>query len=101
MESTLLYPKSESQENLLENGDLDKLDGPGPPSLKYSLRDRKVAIAITWTVILIDSCIMPVGLFYSLWFGSNLSHERSKPLLCSVLLSIEDVDVSLAEQYSQ
>ncbi|KZP10458.1 hypothetical protein FIBSPDRAFT_96727 [Athelia psychrophila] len=80
MNSSLLYPKSESQENLLE--DANALDGP--PSLNYSLRNRKVAIAITWTVILIDSCIMPVVLFYSLWFGSNLTHERIFSIMTTV-----------------
>ncbi|KAF7966735.1 hypothetical protein HWV62_37259 [Athelia sp. TMB] len=80
MDSPSLYLKSESQEDLLE--DINALDAP--PSLNYSLRNRKTAIAITWTVICIDSCIMPVVLFYSLWFGSNLSHERIFSIMTTV-----------------
>jgi len=52
--------KSESEANLLN----------GPPPLNYSLHDRKKSIAITWGIILCDSCLLPIIMFYALWFTS-------------------------------
>lgn len=57
--------KSESRNNLLD----------GSPPLNYSLHTRTKAIAITWTIISFDSCLLPIILFYSLWFGTTLSHS--------------------------
>lgn len=45
----------------------------GPPSLDYSLESRKRSIAFFWTLILIDSIAMPLGLYFGLWYGTNLS----------------------------
>lgn len=44
-----------------------------PPPLDYDLRSRKRSIAIFWTLILIDSIAMPLGLYFGLWYGTNLS----------------------------
>ncbi|KAL1304597.1 hypothetical protein AAFC00_003566 [Neodothiora populina] len=45
----------------------------GPPALEYDLRSRKKSIAYFWTLILIDSIAMPLGLYFGLWYGTNLS----------------------------
>jgi hypothetical protein len=42
---------------------------PTPPSLNYSLRTRKWAIFIFWTVIVFDSVAMPLALYFGLWYG--------------------------------
>jgi hypothetical protein len=42
---------------------------PTPPPLNYSLRDRKWAIAVFWTVIVFDSVAMPIALYFGLWYG--------------------------------
>lgn len=57
------HRKTESEVDLLD----------GPPPLPYSLYPRKKAIAITWSIICFDSCLLPIIMFYSLWF-TNLSH---------------------------
>lgn len=44
-----------------------------PPSLDYSLRTRKVSIAIFWTLILIDSIAIPLVLYFCLHYLNNLS----------------------------
>lgn len=44
-----------------------------PPPLDYDLRSRKRSIAIFWTLILIDSIVMPLGLYFGLWYGTNLT----------------------------
>lgn len=42
---------------------------PTPPSLNYSLRTRKWAIFLFWTVIVFDSVAMPLALYFGLWYG--------------------------------
>ncbi|KAJ5585049.1 uncharacterized protein N7459_004849 [Penicillium hispanicum] len=46
-----------------------------PPPLPYSLRTRKKSIAFFWTIFLIDTIGQPVGLYWGLWYGTNLSHN--------------------------
>lgn len=43
------------------------------PPLDYRLKDRKLAITICWTIVIFDSCVLTVVLFYSLWFGTSMS----------------------------
>lgn len=42
------------------------------PELPYSLRDHKRNIFIIWTLLAIDSAILPIVLFYPLWYGTDL-----------------------------
>lgn len=44
-----------------------------PPPLDYDLRSRKKSIAIFWFLILFDSIAMPLGLYFALWYGTDLS----------------------------
>ncbi|THZ04714.1 hypothetical protein D6C93_02317 [Aureobasidium pullulans] len=44
-----------------------------PPSLEYDLRQRKRSIFIFWFLILFDSIVMPLALYFGLWYGTNLS----------------------------
>ena len=70
MSASHLRSKSESQSDLLI----------GLPPLPYSLHPRKRAIAITWSIILFDSCLLPIIMFYALWF-TKLSHTTGKNLV--------------------
>ena len=47
----------------------------GPPPLPYSLHGRKKSIAIWWTLLTTDSCVLQNGLFYGLWYGTRLNHN--------------------------
>lgn len=47
------------------------------PKLPYSLRTRKRAITIAWIFILLDSCFLPLSLFYILKYGAKLNDARS------------------------
>ena len=42
---------------------------PEPPPLNYTLRTRKLAILLFWTVIVFDSVAMPIALYFGLWYG--------------------------------
>ena len=46
---------------------------PEPPPLNYSLWPRKWYILIFWGLILIDCIAMPIGLYFGLWYGTNLT----------------------------
>lgn len=46
-----------------------------PPPLPYSLRDRKKSITIFWSLFLLDCIAQPLGLYFGLWYGTNLSHN--------------------------
>lgn len=53
----------------------DSPPGRVPPELPYSIRDHTLAIAIAWSILVINSCIVPLALFYALWFGTALSRN--------------------------
>lgn len=44
-----------------------------PPPLNYTLRTRKLSIAIFWTLILIDSIAIPLVLYFCLHYLTHLS----------------------------
>ena len=44
-----------------------------PPTLDYSLYTRKRSIFIFWFLILFDSIVMPLALYFGLWYGTDLS----------------------------
>ena len=44
-----------------------------PPSLNYTLRTRKLAIAVFWTLILIDCIAIPLILYFCLHYLTDLS----------------------------
>ncbi|KAL4738608.1 hypothetical protein BDV11DRAFT_131322 [Aspergillus similis] len=46
-----------------------------PPPLPYSLRDRKKSIAFFWFLFILDCTAQPLGLYFGLWYGTNLSHN--------------------------
>lgn len=46
--------------------------GSSLPQLPYSLREHKRSIAIIWTLLALDAAIMPLALFYPLWYASDL-----------------------------
>lgn len=49
---------------------------PGLPSLDYSLKQRRRAISVSCAIVIFDFCLLPVVLFYALWFGTSLSPEN-------------------------
>jgi hypothetical protein len=58
----------------MEEGTLSGLPSELPP-LPYSLHTRKKAIAIFWTIFVIDTLGQPVILYWTLWYCTDLSHN--------------------------
>ena len=46
---------------------------PEPPPLNYDLWSRKWSILFFWGLIVVDCVFMPVGLYFGLWYGTNLT----------------------------
>lgn len=63
----------------------EKFDMQLPP-LDYNLKDRKLAIAICWTIVIFDSCLFTVALFYSLWYGTSMAPWKGTAQIYSDVL---------------
>lgn len=51
------------------SGAAPQLLEPRPPPLNYTLHTRYWAIFIFWFFIIFDSVVMPIALYYGLWYG--------------------------------
>lgn len=47
---------------------------PGLPRLNYNLLDHKWKLSIVTFLLVLESSILPIALFYGLWFGTTLRH---------------------------
>lgn len=59
-----------------------------PPSLNYTLRDKKLRIAIFWSFIVLDCAIMPIGLYFILWYDVGPGSGEKHALSANTVLSI-------------
>jgi hypothetical protein len=65
---------------------------PEPPSLNYTLRTRKLSIAIFWSLVIFDSVALPIALYFALWYGvgpgTNTPTQRKQKLSANAVFSI-------------
>lgn len=59
-----------------------------PPPLNYTLRDKKLRIAIFWCFIVVDCAVMPLTLYFVLWYDVGPGSEDKHALSASTVLSI-------------
>lgn len=61
-----------------------------PPRLGYTIRTRKRIwfIAIFWTIIVFDSVVMPIGLYFGLWYGVGPGNPDDERLSANTVFSI-------------
>lgn len=69
----------------IETMQTDPAFEPEPPSLNYTLRTRKFAIFFFWTVVVFDSAIMPLALYYGLWYGLEVKGKMSPNTVFSIV----------------
>ena len=69
MEETSLAPINVASNSSI----IPRSSSPSLPQLPYSLRDHKKSIAVIWTLLALDAAIMPLALFYPLWYASDLA----------------------------
>jgi hypothetical protein len=75
---------------------------PEPPSLNYELHSRKFSIVIFWTLLLLDSLVMPIALYYGLWYGVGPGNASNNKLDANVVFSIVTAAIggtSIAEYF--
>jgi hypothetical protein len=58
----------------INNSDINEY----PPPLPYCLWDHKLSISFFWFLILAESCLVPVSLYYGLIYGTTLRHGARK-----------------------
>jgi hypothetical protein len=63
-----------------------------PPPLPFSLRDRKKSIIFFWFLFVFDCTVQPLGLYFGLWYGTNLSHNLGMYSLLKWPSSESDAD---------
>jgi hypothetical protein len=59
------------------------------PPIPYSLRTRKLAIFVVWTIVILDSVVLPTSLFFILKYGAgwpDVKSASSLQLLDSTML---------------
>lgn len=54
------------------------------PELPYSIRDHKLSITITWTLLALDASVVPLALFYLLWYTTTLDPSYIFTIITSV-----------------
>lgn len=47
---------------------------PGLPRLSYNLWDHKTKLFTVTALLVIEASLLPVGLYYGLWYGTTLQH---------------------------
>lgn len=55
-----------------------------PPPLPYTLHTRIFSITWFWFLIVAETFLVPVGLYYGLWFGTTLNHGALFAIITSV-----------------
>lgn len=68
---------------------------PEPPPLNYTLMTRKLSIAIFWGLIVFDSTIMPIALYFGLWYGTDLSPNTVFSIVTAALGGISILEYVL------
>lgn len=64
-----VLPGAEGENQTASAGSGQELLEPKPPPLNYTLRTRKMSIFIFWSLIIFDSVVMPIALYFGLWYG--------------------------------
>src|SRR5262245_9443386 len=54
------------------------------PLLKYRIWDYKIKLFVVASLLIIESSLLPIALFYGLWFGTTLRHGIRKCLILSL-----------------
>ena len=84
-----------SEEN--NNGDVETLSyQDGPPPLNYTLHTpyRERYIAIFFTLLFVESGVLPLILFYSLQWGAHLSTTKNLAIITSLVGTVSGLKVT-------
>jgi len=66
-----------------------------PPPLPYTLHHHKKSLTLLAILLLLEFGILPVSIFYGLWFGTNLNHGALFAIVTSVFGFVTGADFAL------
>lgn len=58
---------------------------PEPPALPYDLRSKKRKLWFFWIFVIIDSVLMPIGLYFGLWYSVHKDGKMSANTVFSIV----------------
>jgi hypothetical protein len=58
---------------------------PEPPALPYDLRSKKRKLWFFWIFVIIDSVLMPIGLYFGLWYTVHKDGRMSANTVFSIV----------------
>jgi hypothetical protein len=58
---------------------------PEPPALPYDLRSKKRKLWFFWIFVIIDSVLMPIGLYFGLWYTVHKQGKMSANTVFSIV----------------
>ena len=58
---------------------------PEPPALPYDLRTKKRKLWFFWIFVIIDSVLMPIGLYFGLWYSVHADGRMSANTVFSIV----------------
>jgi hypothetical protein len=58
---------------------------PEPPALPYDLRTKKRKLWFFWIFVIIDSVLMPIGLYFGLWYSVHKDGKMSANTVFSIV----------------
>ena len=93
--SDQMPPTGEASRTLEMMQTSDAAFEPEPPPLNYTLHTRKLSIFIFWFLILFDSIVMPIALYFGLWYGTDLSPNTVFSIVTAALGGISIVEYFL------
>ena len=64
-----------------------------PPPLDYSLWQRKRSIGIFWGLILFDSIVMPLALYFGLWYGLTRDQLSANAVFSIVTAALGGISI--------
>lgn len=65
------------------------LDPGRPPTLNFTLSDKKLRIFFFWCLVLVDCAVMPIGVYFLLWYKAGPGKRpRPGPLSANTVVTI-------------
>ncbi|SPO07238.1 uncharacterized protein DNG_09932 [Cephalotrichum gorgonifer] len=68
---------------------------PGLPRLNYNILDHKRKLFIVVSLLVLESSLLPIALFYGLWFGTTLRHGIIFAIITSFFGLVTGVEFGL------
>ena len=78
-EAAALSERADQSAGSSTQGQEPREEVPGLPRLNYNLLEHKWKLSIVTFLLVLESSLLPIALFYGLWFGTTIRHGIRKP----------------------